>query len=209
MKKIFKIESFINVRLVLFTFFLSIFFIPACVKDKNNDAVEKSTSQGPESLSVQVLNGTASVSELIRARSRGEGGGVVVIGDPAPAVCYASLTVNDVFLPGSSSGAWGIAVAMLDDDFNPIGNELLVGNCPSCNPQIQVGESFSFPVPLQGSRFDILFIPDGSTESTIDVTEFPPCGWHNTVPLFYGDDIYGHWYTDLHQFGTLLSCDCT
>ncbi|HFA51275.1 MAG TPA: hypothetical protein ENJ95_19860 [Bacteroidetes bacterium] len=219
--------------LIIFQSLFILTLLHSCKKEEakkddfeNTNLKLKATSN----LAYDVLYGKASAHTLVTKRKGikdggegvespgggGEGpGGPGGPGDPGPDDCKASLTVNSV----NVTDVWAFAVVMLDQNQDPFGPEILVGNCPACDPQIEVGDSFSWSVPdngpynvcssseVYGQHFDILFISLGLDYSA-NVTENPSTVCCNLIPEFNGNDTYGPWEQDLHQFNTLLHCNC-
>lgn len=115
-------------------------------------------------------------------------------------VCDATIIVRSLNGVPIAPNAWGIAVVELDANLNPI-TEYLFGGCPNCLPLQNY--QFSWSLNAQETHWDIFFIYfNAGGVSTVSVKEIFPIGSSDPG----GNDVYGHWFVDLHQFNTVLIC---
>lgn len=162
----------------------------------------------PSTISYQILFGTLPVSAVYNYRGRGgepsggEGGGGGLL-DPAPDgfECTPSIRINNAAALSAATEAWAIGLVQLDNNLNPI-SERLYGDCPNCLP-LDLNNAFSWVLAGNSStRWDMFLIQFGAVQPVAEVTETFPC--NSSDPG--GNDTYGEWFIDLHQFNTWMGC---
>ncbi len=183
--------------------------IPEPVSDTQT-AADRTGPTTTTSISQAILNGSLPVSAVYRnGRGRGgttgpgnpEGGGMMSA--PAPEYsCFPGIRINNAAALSAGTDAWGIGVVRLDNNLNPV-SEALYGDCPNCLPLDQ-NNAFFWQLPGASTRWDIflIYFDTEGLEYSANVTEMFPCNCSDPG----GNDTYGIWSSDVHQFDTWMGC---